>query len=78
MAKSPPIPAPYLTRIEELAPEARLARRQHGPTDPKVVASKELTTLFKHLREEGYAISSMASAADMTYHSVAARIKSNG
>lgn len=78
MARSTPIPTPYTTRIEELAPEARLARRQHLPTDPKVVASKELTEIFKKLREDGCSISAMAKAAGMTYHSVAARIKSNG
>ena len=77
MAKAPPIPSPYVARILELAPEARLARRQHAPEDPKVVASKELTVLFKKLREEGYAISAMANAAQMTYHSVSARIKSS-
>ncbi|TXH09713.1 MAG: hypothetical protein E6R04_07355 [Spirochaetes bacterium] len=65
-----------VSKIEELAPKARLARRQHGEDDPKVVASKELTALLKELREEGHSISVLASAANMTYHSVSARIKS--
>lgn len=65
-----------LSRIEDLAPKARLARRQHSPEDPKVLASKELTSLLKELREEGHSISTLASAASMTYHSVSARIKS--
>lgn len=78
MARSTPIPVDDLTRIEEIAPEARLARRQHSATDPKVLASKELTAIFKRLRNEGCSISNMAKAADMTYHSVAARIKSDG
>lgn len=70
------LPPDTINKIEELAPKARLARRQHSPEDPKVVASKELTILLKELREEGHSISTLASAASMTYHSVSARIKS--
>ena len=76
MAKSEPIPADDEARIRELAPLARLARRQHGPEDIKVQASKELSLLFKLLYEEkGCSIANIAAAADMTYHSVSARIK---
>lgn len=77
MARSTPIPADDEARIAELAPLARLARRQHSYKDPKVQASKELTLIFKRLREAGCSINNMAKAASMTYHSVSARIKSD-
>lgn len=69
------IPADVEAKIKELIPEARLARRQHEPTDPKVLASKELTEIFCKLRQDKCPISVIARAADMTYHSVSARIK---
>lgn len=77
MARSTPIPPEDEARIVEIAPHARLARRQHGSTDPKSQASRELTLIFKRLREMGCSINNMGKAADMTYHSVAARIKSD-
>ena len=76
MARSTPISSDDRLRIEQLAPDARLARRQHSHTSPKVQASKELTEIFKRLRQDGCSISDMGKAAGMTYHSVSARIKS--
>ena len=75
MTRSAPIPPDAAIRISELTPEARLARRQHSVTDPKVAASKELTLLFKELYESGCTIPEIARSAGMTYHSVSARIK---
>lgn len=75
MTRSVPIPPDAVLRIKTLAPQARLARRQHRDNDPKVEASKELTVLFCKLRGEGCTISEIAKAADMTYHSVSARVK---
>lgn len=77
MARLKTLPSHLTDEILKLAPDARKARRQHGDKDPKVIASRELTTLFKRLFEEGYAISAIAKSADMTYHSVSARIKSD-
>lgn len=65
-----------ISKINELTPLARKARRQHIPTDPKVLASKELTRLFKSLLEDGHTISEIAKVAEMAYHSVLARVKS--
>lgn len=78
MSKTKPtISADHLKRIAEIAPLARLARRQHAEDDPKVLASKELTTLFKTLAlDQGVGISNIARSAGMTYHSVSARVKS--
>lgn len=78
MRKITPIPADAEARIAELAPEARLARRQHGPDNSKVLASKELSAIFSALYDQGCSISHMAKAANMTYHSVSARIKGTG
>lgn len=76
MAHSAPLPVDDEARIKELAPLARKARRQHQPDDPKVLASQELTLLFKLLHKEQHcSIASLAKAADMSYHSVSARIK---
>lgn len=75
MTRSVPIPPDAVVRIKTLAPQARLARRQHRDSDPKVEASKELTVLFCNLRQEGCTISEIAKAAEMTYHSVSARVK---
>lgn len=75
MAHSNPIPPDAAVRITELAPEARLARRQHSEDDIKVRSSKELTSLFKKLHNDGCSIPAIAKAAGMTYHSVSARIK---
>lgn len=75
MTHSAPIPPDAAMKIKMLAPEARLARRQHQENDPKVEASKELTDIFCQLRKEGCTISEIAKAAEMTYHSVSARVK---
>lgn len=75
MAKSLPVPPDAAARILEIAPDARLARRQHQPSDPKVLASQELSTIFIALHDQGCSISEIAKAAQMTYHSVSARIK---
>lgn len=76
MRKSAPIPADAAARIAELVPEARLARRQHTVDSPKVQASQELTSLFIALYESGVTIPALAEESGLTYHSVAARIKS--
>lgn len=78
MRKITPIPPDAEARIQEIAPEARLARRQHGPDSPKVLASKELSAIFASLYDQGCSITHMAKAAGMTYHSVSARIKGTG
>lgn len=75
MASSPPIDPDVSSRIQELTPEARKARRQHGDNDPKVLASAELTEIFKDLHTNGVSIPTIAKASGMTYHSVSARIK---
>lgn len=75
MTSSNPIDPDVVARIHELTPDARKARRQHGDTDPKVIASAELTDVFKSLHSEGVSIPSIAKASGMTYHSVSARIK---
>lgn len=75
MAQKKVLPPDAVDTIQELAPEARKARRQHSESDPKVLASRALTAIFKDLHEDGYAISAIAKAAGMTYHSVSARIK---
>ena len=73
-----PIPPDAADRIAELAPIARGARRQHLPTDPRAVASREFTEILKELHEQGCTVRSLAEVADMTYHSIAARIRSDG
>lgn len=75
MAHSLPIPPDTASRIDEIMPDARRARRQHGADDPKVVASNELTSIFKSLHESGVSIPMIAKISGMTYHSVSARIK---
>lgn len=75
MKRSAPIPADAASRIAELVPQARLARRQHQKNDPKVLASQELTNLFLVLYDDGCTISALAKEAGLTYHSVSARIK---
>lgn len=75
MTTSPPIPADAVARIAELTPDARLARRQHGPEDPKVLASQELSAIFISLYDQGHSISAIAQASGLTYHSVSARVK---
>lgn len=77
MTRSIPVSAADTERIEGLTPLARLARRQHMPDDPKVLASQELTRLFKDLNSQGHSVSMIAKASGMTYHSVSARIKSD-
>ena len=64
-----------VAKINELAPLARKARRQHQPDDPKVVASKELTEIFKSLIDKGHSIPEIAKVAGMAYQSVLARIE---
>ncbi len=75
--KKTPLPLDVVEEIQRLAPLARKARRQHPETDAKVQASRALTALFCAQRDLGFSISQLAEAADMTYHSVSARIKSH-
>lgn len=75
MAYSIPVPKEIAEQIQELVPLARLARRQHKESDPKVVASRTLSKVFIDLQERGCSIPTIAKAAGMTYHSVSARIQ---
>ena len=72
--KPDPIPPSTVAKIRSLVPEARLARRQHGPLDPKSRASVELTRILKELYAQGWTIAQLSEAANITYHSVRARI----
>lgn len=75
MAYSIPVPKEVVEQIQELVPLARLARRQHTQSDPKVVASRTLSEVFVDLQSRGCSIPTIAKAAGMTYHSVSARIQ---
>lgn len=71
------VPPDALAKMQELIPEARLARRQHSADDAKVIASAQLTDLFYDLHSnQNCSITEIAKAAGLTYHSVSARIKS--
>lgn len=61
--------------VSKLAQSARGRRRQHLPTDPKVISSNKLTILLIELYEQGVAISEMAKHAKVTYHSIYARLE---
>lgn len=63
-----------VTSLRDLAPLARLKRRQHSATDKHSIASVEFTRLLKNLHEEGATVTELAKATGLKYHSIRARI----
>lgn len=63
-----------LSRIKELAPQARLARHQHQEDDAKVIASRELDGLLLELSKEGYTYNVLSDITGIKIHSVRSRV----
>ena len=70
-----PIPPSIQSEIDELLPEARLARRQHSVFDVKAVASARLNDIFAYLvRSKTASTIEISEATGLTYQSVRARV----